>query len=218
MAELEPHFSVGEEVAHAVTHGFGLVCSIAWSVTMADQARLHGDRIDLFAALVFGGTMTFLYLASTIAHGLPPGWQTKRLFELLDYAGIYALIAGTYTPFMLGPLRGPFGWTVFGLVWTVALVGIVIEVVSNPRRFRLSMTLYLSMGWFGVLAGIPLAMHIPQRGMLLLLGGGTAYSVGVVFYLWRGFRYHHAVWHVFVLLGSALHTIAVIQYAIPYPH
>lgn len=218
MSDLEPHFSVGEEVAHAVTHGFGLVCAIAWTLTLGEQAYLHGDRVDLFAALTFGGSMTFLYAASTIAHALPAGWQTKRRFELLDYIGIYALIAGTYTPFMLGPLRGPLGWTVFGLVWAVALVGVVIELLSDPRRVRLSLTLYLGMGWIGVLVAIPLSTQVPQRGLQLLLAGGTAYTVGVFFYVWRAFRYHHAVWHLFVLLGSALHTLAVIEYAIPYPH
>jgi len=218
MSDLEPTFSAGEEVAHAVTHGFGLVCAIAWTLTMAEQAHLHGDAIDLFAALVYGGTMTHVYLASTLYHALPMSWQTKRTFELLDYTGIYALIAGTYTPFMLGPLRGPFGWSVFGVVWLVALLGIAQELLSRPRRVRLSLALYLGMGWVGIVIGVPLSMHVPQRGLLILLAGGTAYTVGVIFYAWRAFRYHHAVWHVFVLIGSALHTIAVIEYAIPYPH
>lgn len=218
MSSLEPTFSVGEEIANAVTHGFGLICSVAWTVTMVQQAYMHGDLIDVLSAFIYGGAMTNVYLASTIHHALPATWQTKRLWEMLDYTGIYALIAATYTPFMLGPLRGPFGWTVFALVWLVAVIGIWLELTLEPRNVRLSLALYLGMGWIGVFVGVPLSAAVPQSGLLTLLAGGTAYTLGVFFYVWRSFRYHHAVWHLFVLLGSALHTIAMVRYAIPYPN
>lgn len=218
MDELDPTFSPSEEASHALTHGIGAVASLFVTFYLVEEALAIGDGWDVAAAVVFGATMVHQYAASTFCHGLPDAWQTQKVFELLDFMGIYALIAATYTPFMVGPLRGPWGFTILALVWLAALVGIVLEIVLRPRRIRLSLALYLGMGWLGIVAAYPLAQRMPLEGMALMVGGGLAYTVGVFFYVWRGFRYHHTVWHLFVLLGSALHAWAVARYAIPCSH
>lgn len=218
MSKLEPTFSSDEELAHAVTHGVGAICAAGLTVLLAREALRVGDTVDLMASILFGLTMTHQYVASTLCHGLPERFRTKRLFETLDYLGIYALIAGTYTPFMVGPLRGTLGYTLLVIVWGIAAVGMMLEVILQPRRVRLSLSIYLGMGWLGLVAAPPLAERLPPEAYALLVGGGTAYTLGVVFYVWRGFRYHHAVWHLFVLLGSALHGWVVLTSAIPYPH
>lgn len=211
---LSPKFSVGEEIAHAATHGIGLLGAICATWWMVDEALLRGDVGHVAAVTVFGLTLVNLYTASTFCHALPSG-PSKRAFELLDYTGIYALIAGTYTPFLVGPLRGPFGWTFFSIVWSLAVLGILVELSKGPRRLGISMALYLGMGWMGVATAPSLAQQIPMEGLLMLLWGGLAYTFGVLFYLWRGFRFHHAVWHLFVLAGSALHVHAAVLYALP---
>jgi hemolysin III len=217
MARPGPTFSPGEELAHAVTHGLGLVMAVTATYHMLRLAQLNGDPGHAIGVTVFGVSMINLYAASTFCHALPPGSRTKEAFTLLDYTGIYGLIAGTYTPFMLGPLRGPVGWTFFIVIWVLALFGMLQELAQKQRNVTLSMSLYLAMGWMGVLAGPALATKVPWEGLMTLLAGGICYTAGTVFYLWRGFHYHHAVWHVFVLGGSALHVVAVIRYAIPSP-
>lgn len=217
MPSLEPHFSQGEELAHALTHGFGLLLALLWTVLLVGHASQHGDTLHVLAVLLFGITLIILYAASTFCHALPDGWRSQQIFEQLDFTGIYALIAGTYTPFMVGPLRGPWGWSILSVVWLIAVIGIVLELMTHPRNVKRSLTIYLAMGWLGLVAGFPLSAQIPLGGLLLLLAGGASYTVGVLFYAWRSFRYHHAVWHLFVLLGSALHVYAAFEYAIPSP-
>lgn len=213
--KLDPQFSFGEELSHAITHGIGLVLSVAFTVIMVLRAASAGDAGHVVGVLIFGLAMINLYAASTMCHALPDGWQSQRVFEMLDFTGIYALIAGTYTPFMLGPLRGPWGWSILAAVWIAAVVGIVLELLSRPRNVRRSLVIYLGMGWLGLLAAFPLTAVLPTSGLLLLFAGGITYTVGVVFYLWRGFLYHHAVWHAFVLVGTGLHVLAAYHYAIP---
>ncbi len=166
----------------------------------------------MFGASVFGGTVVTLYLASTLYHALP-SHEAKRVFRMIDHGAVFLLIAGTYTPFTLGVLRGVWGWTLFGLVWSLALIGIVLTFVGGLRFLRLSTGLYLGMGWLLLIAIRPLWQRVPTAGLLWLLAGGIAYTVGVGFLAAKRMRYSHFVWHLLVLAGSSCHFIAVLRYA-----
>jgi len=205
-------YSVGEEVAHAVTHGAGLALSIAGLVLLVARAALRGDAWHVTGAAIFGAGLVALYAASTLYHGLSHG-RAKRVFQRLDHTAIFLLIAATYTPFTLVSLHGPWGWTLLGAVWGLALLGIALESIGQTRR--LSVLLHLVMGWLVVVAAGPLTRALPPEGLGLLVAGGLAYTVGVVFYAWRGLPYNHAIWHVCVLIGSACHFGCVLRYVIP---
>jgi hemolysin III len=207
-------FSVAEEVANSLTHGAGLLLGVAALILMVVLAAKGGSAIRVVACSVYGTTLVLLYSASTLYHALPPG-RGKRVFGILDHAAIFLLIAGTYTPFTLVTLRGGWGWSLFGVIWGLAAVGVVIEAVSRGRARRFQLVLYLTMGWAIVTAARPLIAALPMGGLLLLLGGGLAYTLGVVFFLWRRLPFHHAVWHVFVLGGSVCHFFAVLLYVVP---
>jgi hemolysin III len=205
--------SVGEEIANSVTHGIGTLLAIGGVAVLVTFAALRGSAWHVVACGVFGATLILLYVASTLYHAIPlPG--AKRVFRALDHAGILFLIAGTYTPFTLVTLRGPWGWSLFGVVWGLALLGLVLQL-TMPRRTVLAVGLYLLMGWAVVIAVRPLLATLPTGGLVLLVAGGLSYTVGVGFYAWRSLRYHHAFWHGFVLLGSAAHFFAVLLYVIP---
>ncbi len=213
---LSRRYTLGEEIAHAITHGLGVGLSIAATVLLAVAAARHGDIWCVVAGGVFGGTLVLLYTASTMYHALP--WNAaKRVFQKLDHAAIYVLIAGTYTPFTLVTLRGGWGWSLFGIVWGLAILGATLDLVLRRRRRWLSLTFYLSMGWLVAIAIRPLVRELPSPGLLLLFLGGLAYTGGVAFYVARRWRYHHAVWHVCVLAGSVLHFFAVYFYVLPRP-
>lgn len=203
-----------EELANAITHGCGAALSVAGLALLVTFAALRGDAWHVVSAAVFGTTLVLLYTASTLYHAFRDA-DTKRLLRKLDHAGIFLLIAGTYTPFLLVSLRGPWGWSLFGVVWGLGLAGIVLKFWL-AGRFRLVSTLiYLGMGWLVVLAVRPMLEAVPPGGLWLLLAGGLSYTGGAVFYLWRRLPYHHAVWHVFVLAGSACHWTAVFGYVVP---
>ena len=208
----EPLYSVGEEVAHALTHGVGLVASVGGLVTLVAAAWLRGDAWHIVGGSIFGTTLVLLYATSTLYHGIRSP-RVKRLFQRLDHAAIFLLIAGTYTPFTLVSLRGGWGWTLLAIVWGLAILGILLEVAAHTRR--VSVPLHLAMGWLGVIAAAPLVRSVPADGLLLLALGGVAYTLGVVFYAWRRLPYHHAVWHLFVMAGSACHFSCVLGYVIP---
>ena len=213
-AQYSAQYSVREEIAHAAIHGLGIALSIAGLIALVVTARRTGDGWDVAASAVFGVTLILLYLASTLYHGVPhPG--AKRILRVLDHSAIYLLIAGTYTPFTLVSLRGPWGWTLFGLIWGLALLGIAVKVAAVGRYRGLSLALYIGMGWLVVVAFRPLGLAVPHGGLVLLLLGGIAYTSGVVFYVWRRLPYHHAVWHAFVLAGSVLHFFAILLYVAP---
>jgi hemolysin III len=207
-------FRRGEEIAHAITHGLGSLASVAGLVVLVVLAARHGDARLIVGVSIFGACMVVLYTASTLYHALTPP-RAKRIFEILDHGAIYLLIAGTYTPFTLSVLGGGWGWSLFGVAWGLAGLGIVYEVVFRRPWKRLSLLFYLALGWLVVVAVRPLMEALAPAGLLLLVLGGVAYSLGAVFYAWRGFPYHHAVWHVFVLAGSALHFLCVLFYVIP---
>ena len=176
-------------------------------------AALHnGGGTALVGVLVFSVTAALLYLSSTIYHMLPKG-KAKEVCEIIDHAAIYLLIAGTYTPFTLGVLKGTTGWTLFGLVWAIALAGVILKSIHGVRYPKLSVALYLGMGWLIVVAARPLLTHLPLPGLLWLAGGGIAYTVGVVFYVNKQLRFGHFVWHLFVLTGTVCHYFAILWYA-----
>jgi hemolysin III len=210
----EPFYTLGEEITHAVTHGLGLLLSIGGLAILVAAASVRGDAWHVVGCAVFGTTLVLLYAASTLYHGIHSR-RAKRVLRQLDYAAIFLLIAGTYTPFTLVSLRGGWGWTLLALVWGLALLGIALQVTIPSRARRLSVPIYLAMGWLVVIAIEPLVRSVHPQGLLLLFLGGLAYTLGVVFFAWRRLPYNHAVWHVFVLAGSACHFSCVLGYVIP---
>ena len=204
-----------EEIANSVTHGLGLLLSVAAVPLLLLSARGSGDGWRMAAVAVYGTTLVLLYGASTLYHAVPSP-RAKEIFQRLDHAAIYLLIAGTYTPFVLVPLRGAWGWSLFGVVWGLAVVGVTLKAMFGARLRRLSTTVYVLMGWLIVVAVRPLTTHVHPSGLLWLLAGGLLYTGGVVFYAWDGrLRYGHALWHLFVLGGSVTHFCAVLWYAVP---
>jgi len=190
----------------------GLLVALGAVPSLIGAALRRGSAAGVFGASVFGGTVVTLYLASTLYHALP-SHEAKRVFRMIDHGAVFLLIAGTYTPFTLGVLRGVWGWTLFGLVWSLALIGIVLTFVGGLRFLRLSTGLYLGMGWLLLIAIRPLWQRVPTAGLLWLLAGGIAYTVGVGFLAAKRMRYSHFVWHLLVLAGSSCHFIAVLRYA-----
>ena len=207
-------YSIGEEIANAVTHGVGALLSIAGLAVLVSYAALYGDAWHVVSSSIFGATLVLLYAASTVYHSV---WhlQTKKILQRLDHSAIFLLIAGTYTPFALVNMRGPWGWTLFGAVWFLALLGIALQLFPRRRNERLSHILYQGMGWIAVAAIKPFVAGVETGGLILLLIGGLFYSLGVIFYVWRQLSYHHAIWHGFVLAGSTFHFFAVLFYVVP---
>ncbi|MES9902877.1 MAG: hemolysin III family protein [Sedimenticola sp.] len=207
-------YSLGEEIAHTITHGLGALLSIAGLAILVAFSALYGDAWHITSCSIYGGTLILLYTASTLYHGIPLP-KAKRILRQIDHAAIFILIAGTYTPFTLVSLRGSWGWTLFGLVWAIAIAGVVLELIIKQRYRRLSISLYLGLGWLVVIAIEPMLSTVATGGLVLLLIGGLFYSLGVIFYVWKSLAYHHAVWHLFVLAGSTSHFFAVLFYVIP---
>lgn len=203
--------SPGEELANSISHGAGFLAALVAIPVLVLNAAPHGAAA-IVGAGIFAGTMTLLYLTSTLYHALAPN-RAKRIFRILDHGAIYLLIAGTYTPFTLGVLRGAWGWTLLGFIWVLALVGIVFKSVEGVRHPRVSTGLYLAMGWLIVAAAKPLWHAMPVWGLVWLAAGGVAYTAGVGFYAAARMRYAHFVWHLFVLAGSACHVVAALRYA-----
>ncbi|MEW8027054.1 MAG: hemolysin III family protein [Candidatus Thiodiazotropha sp.] len=210
----ESAYSLGEEIAHAVSHGIGIVLSIAGLVVLVAFAALYGNSWHITSSSIYGATLILLYTASTLYHGIPQP-TVKRVLRRIDHAAIFLLIAGTYTPFTLVNLRGAWGWTLFGLVWGIAILGVLLEILAKRRIKWLSLTLYLGLGWLVVIAIDPLLDAVASGGLILLLAGGLCYSLGVIFYLWKRLAYHHAVWHLFVMAGSLLHFFSIFFYVLP---
>ena len=207
-------FSLGEEIANAVTHGIGMVLSIAGLVLLIVFSALSGSAWHVVSFTIFGVTMVFLYTSSTLLHSLPKG-RAKNVFEILDHSSIYFFIAGTYTPFLLVAVRGTLGWTLFGIVWGIAIGGTIFKVFFVKRFVLVSTILYVVMGWLIVFTWPILTEQIARGGMLLLIIGGLFYTLGAIFYVWRFFKYHHMVWHLFVLTGTILHYFTVLIYVLP---
>lgn len=204
--------TVGEEIANSISHAVGFLGALIALPALVVDAVPHGAAAIVGAA-VFAASMAFLYLTSTLYHALAPN-RAKRVFQILDHGAIYLLIAGTYTPFTLGVLRGPWGWTLFGCIWALAGAGIVLKAVGGVRDPRLSTGLYLAMGWLILIAAKPLWHAMPGWGLFWLATGGAAYTAGVGFYAADRLRYAHFVWHLCVLAGTTCHVLAVLRYAV----
>ena len=205
--------SRGEEIANSLSHGIGLLAALAAFPVLIISAFRRGSAAGVVGASVFAFSMVLLYTASTLYHVLPRN-RAKEVFHILDHSAIFLLIAGSYTPFTLGILRGAWGWTLFGLVWGIAIVGVFLKAVGGVRHRKLSIVLYLAMGWLVLIAAKPLCLKIPGWGLFWLVAGGVAYTAGVTFYAAKHIRYTHFIWHLFVMAGTACHCIAVLKYAI----
>ena len=207
-------YSVGEEVANSITHGIGALLSIGGLAVLVGFASLRGDAWHVISCSIFGSTMIILYVASTLYHSIPIQ-SIKGILRQIDHSAIYLLIAGTYTPFMLVSLRGTWGWTIFCVIWGIAISGILLKATPYGKIPWISLALYLAMGWIVVVAIKPMLAVVDQGGLLLLLLGGLTYTGGVVFYVWKKLPYSHAIWHLFVMAGSFLHFFAILFYVIP---
>jgi hemolysin III len=203
--------SVGEEIANSVSHGIGFLAVLAVTPFLVQTAIPHGAA-SIVGVSIFAATMAVLYLASTLYHAIPNS-RAKRVFRVIDHGAIFLFIAGTYTPFTLGVLRGAWGWTLFGTVWGVALAGVIFKVVGGLRYPNVFVAIYVAMGWLVVVAIQPLWERMPQAGILWLVAGGAAYTGGVAFYTMKRVRYGHLLWHCCVLAGTTCHFFAVIGYA-----
>ena len=212
IASQERTQSPGEETANSVSHGVGFLAAVASAPVLVLSAVRHGGVARIAGASIFAATTVLLFLTSTLYHSLPRN-RAKRVFQVLDHAAIFLMIAGTYTPFTLGVLRGAWGWTLFGLVWSLALAGVVLTAVGGVRYPKLTTGLYLAMGWLILVAVKPLWLRMPSEGLLWLFAGGIAYTAGVVFYAAKRVRYSHFVWHLFVIAGATCHFIAVLRFA-----
>jgi hemolysin III len=205
--------SLGEELANSISHGLGLITALIGTPVLMFAAWRGGDRLFFVGTTVFVAAMLLVYLGSTLYHACPRG-PVKSVFQVIDHSAIFLLIAGTYTPFTLGPLRGAWGWSILTLVWTIAIFGVILKIAhGTERRKRLSMALYLGMGWLILIAFRPLILHVSLPSLAWLAGGGIAYTAGVFFFLSQGSRYSHFVWHLFVLLGTTCHFLAVFSCA-----
>jgi hemolysin III len=206
-------YSLAEEISHAITHGVGLLLSIAGLAILIGFAAAHNSALAITCSAIFGATLIILYGASTLYHAVTHE-KIKNIFQQFDHASIYLLIAGTYTPITLVALGGVWGWTIFSIIWGCALLGITLELAFPGRFKKIAIALYLLMGWMIVIAINPLIDNIENGGLWLLLAGGLSYSVGVIFYLWKSLPFNHAIWHLFVLGGSITHYLMVLLYVI----
>lgn len=209
-----PTYTTGEEIANSVTHGVGAALSVAGLTLLVALAAIYGDVWRVVSFSIYGSSLVILYLASTLYHSIQQP-RVKRVFRIFDHASIYLLIAGSYTPFTLVTMRGPWGWTLFGIVWGLALMGILFKTVFIGRFEVIATIAYVLMGWLVMIAFGQLRQHLPPGGVTWLVIGGLFYTVGVLFYAWRQLPYNHAIWHLFVLGGSISHFFAVLLHVLP---
>lgn len=210
----ERRYSLGEEIANSVIHGIGIVLAIAGLGVLIAFSSLHGTAFHVVGCSVFGTSLILLYTTSTLYHSIPFA-RAKGVLRALDHSAIFLLIAGTYTPFSLVNLRGPWGWSLLAVIWGLAVVGILVRVTQGRKSNATAVGFYVAMGWTVLVAIKPLVANVAPGGVLLLVIGGLVYTVGAAFYLWRSLPYHHAIWHAFVLLGSIFHFFAILFYVIP---
>lgn len=207
-------YSFAEEIFNSVTHGIGVLISVAGLITMVVFSSLYGETIHIVSTAIFGITLVLLYTASTLYHSFrKPG--IKRILKIIDHSCIYALIAGTYTPFMLIIVRGTLGWTIFCIVWSLTILGILFKVFFINRFKILSTIAYVLMGWLVIIAIKPLFQALPGSAIAWIISGGVIYTLGTIFYVWKKLPFNHAIWHSFVLAGSICHFFAVMFYVVP---
>lgn len=205
--------TVGEEIANAISHGLGVVAAIAITPFLIIRAIPHGAAAVTGAA-IFSASMIILYASSAIYHSLPQ-CKAKKIFQIFDHAAIFLLIAGTYTPFTLSALQGAWGWTLFGIIWGLAVLGVILKTIYTDGTSKLSIALYLAMGWLAIFAVRPLYDAMPAEGLFWILAGGVMYTGGVLFFAYdHRKKFNHFIWHLFVLAGTSCHVIAVIGYVL----
>lgn len=206
-------YTMGEEIFNSISHGVGVLLSIAALVLLIVFAAIYSDGYGLASALVYGISLILLYTMSMVYH-IVQNEKGKKVLRIFDHCSIFILIAGTYTPYLLGPLRGALGWTIFGIIWGVTVVGILLNAISLERFKIISLVCYVLMGWGIVLSIKPLAQNLPAGGLWLLIAGGLVYTVGIVFYVMKKYRYMHSVWHLFVLAGSVCHYFSILLFVL----
>ncbi len=203
-------YTIVEEVYHCTIHGLGIILSIAGLVILAAFSSVYGNAWTVVSTVLFGVSMIILYTASTLYHAVPNA-QAKKILKKFDHIAIYYLIAGTYTPFLLVNLRGALGWTIFGIIWGLAVLGTILKLITSGSGTKIwSISLYLLMGWMIVFASKALYAHISTTGLVFLILGGLFYTFGIIFYVWKSKKYTHAIWHFFVLTGTIMHFFAVL--------
>lgn len=210
------HYSLYEEIANSVTHGVGAALSMVGLVWLIVRAVHVGDVFSIVSVIVFGCSLLLLYLASTLYHAIPYH-GAKKILRIFDHCAIYFLIAGTYTPFLLVSMRGPIGWTFFGILWGIACVGCAFKLFFIGRWDRVSTALYVAMGWIALVAIKPAITYIPGGALWFMLAGGLAYTFGVFFYVNNRVPFNHAIWHCFVMAGSMIHFFTIIAYVLAAP-
>jgi hemolysin III len=203
-------YSTGEEIVNSLSHGIGTLLSIAGLVVLVVFAVLYGDNWHIVSFSIFGSTLIVLYAASTLYHSVSSP-SIKTIFKKLDHSAIFLLIAGTYTPFVLVSLRGAWGWSLFGVIWALAVAGIAVKFITIFRFPKLSVVIYVFMGWLGLVAIREIITAVPFQSFMLLLMGGLSYTAGIIFYAWREMPFNHGIWHAFVLCGSILHYFSVLS-------
>ncbi|MCD8480446.1 MAG: hemolysin III family protein [Candidatus Cloacimonetes bacterium] len=207
---LSPQQSLEEEVANAITHGIGVGIAIAALVILVVYSALLGDTWKVVSFSIYGATMILLFLSSTLYHSFPQP-TLKRFFRILDHSSIFLLIAGTYTPVTIGAMRGGWGWTLFGIIWGLTLIGICLKIFAMSKLKWVSIVVYLMMGWIIIIAIKPLVQVVSREFLIWIAIGGLAYSLGIIFYTARKLPFHHAIWHLFVLAGSISHFFAMLS-------
>ncbi len=212
----DKHYGVLEEVLNSVTHGIGVGLSIAGLVWLILRAVWVGDTLGIVSVIIFGVSLLLLYLASTLYHAIP-FVKVKRVFRIFDHCAIYLLIAGTYTPFLLVSMRGTWGWTLFGILWGIACVGCGFKAFFTGRFDRVSTAMYVAMGWIVLVALKPALTYVPLGALVMMAIGGLAYTFGVFFYVSNRIPFNHAIWHCFVMAGSAIPFFAIIIYVLDTP-
>ncbi|EKD50333.1 MAG: hypothetical protein ACD_62C00571G0001 [uncultured bacterium] len=206
-------YTLGEEIANSITHGVGLALSIAGLVVLVTLSAIHGDVWRVVSFSLYGFTLILLYLNSTLYHAIT-NKKAKKVFRILDHASIFLLIAGTYIPILLVTIRGVWGWTLFGIIWGLAILGVVFKSLFIHRFARLSVGLYVLMGWICVIAMHEIFKKMDFGGIVLIASGGLFYTLGLVFYAWKKLPYNHMIWHLFVLGGSICHYFAFLLYVL----
>lgn len=208
--KIRRELTVGEEIANSITHAIGTLLSIAALVLLVVFAAIKGNAWHVVSFTIFGSSLVLLYLSSTLYHSFSKP-KLKNIFARFDHAAIFLLIAGTYTPYLLSNLRGVLGWTLFGIIWSLAIGGAVIRSIYVTRFRKLMVVIYVLMGWMFVVAIRTMLEITPADSLLFLFIGGMSYTIGVIFYAWRNLPYGHGIWHLFVLGGSIMHFFAVIN-------
>lgn len=206
-------YTVGEEIANAIIHGIGAALGIAACVILIVTAAIQGSAIKVVCSSIYGASLIILFLMSTLYHALVPA-KAKKVFRIFDHATIFLLIAGSYTPIVLVSIGGALGWVMFGIIWATSIVGIVLNSVSIEKFKIFSMIAYVLLGWCIIFIAKPTIENIDMKGLLLLLLGGVAYTVGLIFYKMKNVKYMHTIWHVFVLLGAILQYFCIQFYVV----